>query len=145
MQNFGYGEPVGYRCGTILYRDLDRESIISVHGKGIMAVNRQEFRNSAIKLLQKSEMFQWQSHCFCLVSANLNAMRYFNDPRIMACLESSAVLKITPDRTANVIFEEKALSRGDFVWHDAMAMRAKQNISAVEELCIDYRPNYLFT
>lgn len=72
-------------------------------------------------------------------------MRYIYDNPIIAGSESSAVDKIPSDWKANDILEEKALSKDEFGRHNVIAIWAKENISAGEELFIDYGSNYLLT
>lgn len=88
-----------------------------------MAVSPPMVRTWAIELLQKAKCSNGRAHNLFMVPAKFSFIRYINDPRIMAGSGCSAEDTITPDRTANAVFEEKVLSGGGFAWHEASAIR----------------------
>lgn len=53
--------------------------------------------------------------------------------------------KVAPDRTTNVVMKGKDLSSRDIAWHDAIAIRAKQNSCPGEKAFTDFGSNHSFT
>lgn len=76
------------------------------------------------------------AHNFWLVPDNLS-LRYTDECRFTGVSVSSP-LSIYLSRSPNVSFQEKAMPRSAFSRHNANAIWVKWNISAVDEVFIDY-------
>lgn len=109
-----------------------------------MAVTPQEFWNWEIHLRQKVKISDGPSHDVWLVPANFNCMRCIKYLCIVPDESEGVSDEPTPQMSPNVIFEEKASSKGDNLRHEAIAVRASRNISPGEELYIFYGPEYVF-
>lgn len=73
-----------------------------------------------------------------------NEIRYINDPGSVPGESEGSLYKPTWQTSPNVVFQENGSWRGDYLRHEAIAIRASCNIISCKELYINYSPDYLF-
>lgn len=144
-QEFTEGDVIGYYYGTLVYQFMvDMVNARGVHGEGLMAVTREQFHTSAIRLATDISSSDGILHTVWMVPAKFACLRFMNDPRCLPDEVVPADETHTERRCENVKFVDIGSGRSDYTMYDAVSVRATRNIVPVEELFVDYGKDYEF-